>query len=317
MRVLVIGGCGYIGSAIYRHLNNVPEVNIVDTVDIEWFGGMPYNDGMDYRDLDAKELSDYDAVIMVAAHSSVAMCQKDPYGAFENNVGNFVALLRKLESIKKNRPKLIYASSSCVYTGTLGFGVEGQELPPPVDHLTLTKQTIDRYAQMSDVEFYGLRLGSVNGWSPNLRGDLMINAMTIDSIYANKVTITNPEKWRPILGMNDLCRAIHTILEKTSSPSNCDLRGIYNLCSFNDTIGMIGTGVADEVGAKIEVKDAGGGYDFRMSMVKFMSTFGFLPEDSATSITKDLRDHIATTKAPPVDYAKYRDINKEYRIDAI
>jgi UDP-glucose 4-epimerase len=300
MKILIIGGCGYIGSALFNHL--APH-NMTDTVDLEWFGNtVPRNSSLDYDSLSANDLRDYDTVIMVAAHSSVAMCQRDPYGAFENNVGNFVRLLRKIESIKLNRPKLIYASSSCVYTGLNWSANELDELMSPVDHLTLTKQTIDHYATQSDVEFYGLRLGSVNGWSPNLRSDLMVNAMTMSACQKNVVRVTNPENYRPILGMDDLCRAVEAIV-------NCheDRRGLYNVASLNDSIGHIGKWISIMRNARVEVGPATSGYDFQMSTDKFVEAFDFTFEDSIETIVGDLVTQFLTGQP------QGRDVDKAYK----
>ena len=49
-KILVTGGCGYIGSAIY---NNLKDKYIVDTVDLEWFGNYtnPNNIKKDFDEL--------------------------------------------------------------------------------------------------------------------------------------------------------------------------------------------------------------------------------------------------------------------------
>lgn len=297
MKVLIIGGCGYIGGALYKYL--LPE-HWIDTIDLEWFGnpllflGRSPNYKRDYGGLEPQELTSYDAVIVAAAHSSVSMCNGDPYGAFDNNVGNFVSLLRKLEAIKGNAPKLIYASSSCVYTGQQWNATESTHLLPPVDSLTLTKQTIDHYAKLSDIEFYGLRFGSVNGWSPNFRTDLMLNAMTLSAVKDGVVNVSNHESNRPIVGMNDLCRAVETILK-----SNKDQRGIYNIASFNSKIGDIGTSVARVVQELRYHKNCGiisggntAGYDFSMTSGMFRLTFGFEFQDTVSTIVSNILDNL-------------------------
>ncbi|KAJ1485105.1 hypothetical protein T484DRAFT_1794906 [Baffinella frigidus] len=84
---------------------------------------------------------------------------------------------------------------------TVGFGVRvtghagvhepagGAEynISAPNNPYDLSKWTGDLYATHSKVEAYGLRLGTVCGGSPNLRSDVMLNAMTTDALSKKEV----------------------------------------------------------------------------------------------------------------------------------
>lgn len=305
--ILIIGGCGYIGSSLCLSLS--PEHKI-EVVDLGWFSGnhdpVYYKDGITYYTHDFGQMNGdfirrFDVVIVAAAHSSVSLCQKDPYGAFRNNVVNFCNLLQKIQK----HQKLIYMSSSCVYTGIPGSCHEETPPCPPCDHLTLTKQTIDRYAALSDVEYYGLRLGSVNGWSPNLRSDLMINAMTLSGLNTGEVHVTNGDYYRPILAMSDLCRAVSRIVESSE-----DRRGLYNIASFYRQIREIGSVVAGLTSSKLMEGEATGGYDFQMSTEKFCRVFQWLPEGDMPSIVDSIK---AGLMAYPDNYMASRDASMEYK----
>jgi nucleoside-diphosphate-sugar epimerase len=283
MRVLIIGGCGYIGSALYEKLWTRHHV---ESVDLEWFGNFTHpsrkaiNQRIDYGTLSRHHLQPYDAVIVAAAHSSVAMCQGDPYGAYQNNVHNFVRLLSKLK-----KQKLIYMSSSCVYNGS-DWGIEESALTQvPSDHLTLTKTTIDRYAALSDIEFYGCLLGSVAGYAPNLRADLMVNAMTLSALNHGHVNVSNGEYRRPILGMSDLVRAVDAILDGR------DQRGFYNLASFSARIDDIGQGVAQHLDAKLIARPSAPSYNFSMTSGKFANAYDFTFEARLDSIVDSIVNH--------------------------
>src|SRR5712692_10305811 len=118
-RVLLIGGTGYICSRLYRDLK-LANFDI-DTVDLELRGNKvnPDNYRVDFQYLTTSTLSRYSAVILLAGHSNVAQSMRDPYGAFENNLVKFTNLIAKL-----SKQKLIYASSSSVYTGVGGKVVD-------------------------------------------------------------------------------------------------------------------------------------------------------------------------------------------------
>lgn len=274
--ILITGGCGYIGSALHKHLHT--KYNIT-SVDLEWFGKyIPYgNLKQDFNELDFDFLDRFDVIIHVAANSSVALC-KDLMDTIDNNVTKFIHLVNKLY-----RQKFIYASSSCVYVTSDNTPKKETDSIVPMDGLTFTKTTIDQYMPLSNIEYYGLRFGSVAGWSPNTRLDLMVNSMTYSAIDNKVVNVFNGNAHRPILSINDLCRSITAIIE-----SKKDNRGIYNLASNNYTIKDVGQQVADYM--KVPLKDNGNNftYDFSISSEKFSNTFDIELKDNIETIVDSL-----------------------------
>ena len=184
-KVLIIGGCGYIGSRLFQYLSE--KKYSVDTVDTEWFGNFvnPKNIKCNYNTLSKKFLNSYGVIILLAGHSSVQMCKDNMFASFKNNVNNFINLLSKLSD-----QLFIYASSSSVYGNTKNISAkEDYERYIPTNYYDLTKKTIDYYAHLSKISYYGLRLGTVNGFSPNLRVDLMINKMYEAARNTGKIKI--------------------------------------------------------------------------------------------------------------------------------
>lgn len=274
--ILIIGGCGYIGSALYEQFRTQHQVT---TVDLEWFGNWnnPANIRTDFDSLDAPFLNSFDTIILVAANSSVPLCQ-DLYDAFENNVTKFIGLVKKLR-----KQKFIYASSSCVYTSMSTEPKDETAVLTPLDGLTITKTTIDHFMALTDIEYYGLRFGSVNGYSPNLRLDLMINSMVTNAQKHQQVQVFNGEAHRPILGMNDLVRAVETIVNSSN-----DHRGIYNLASFNNDIHSIGKQVAYYMNADLQDRGKNFTYDFQITSQKFIDTYNFKFLDTVESIAESI-----------------------------
>lgn len=262
-KILILGGCGYIGSSLYEYLR---KSNKVDTVDLEWFGNFINENNIkeDYDNLTKIFLDNYDVVILTAANSSVSLC-KDTFDTFDNNVTKFVNLVKKLD-----KQKFIYASSSCVYVTSDNSNKTESALLDPLDNLTLSKTTIDNFMKLTNIEYYGLRFGSVNGYSPNMRLDLMINSMTISAKENLEVNVFNGHAYRPILEMNDLCRSVETIIN-----SDEDKRGLYNISSFNKNIMEIGKSVAEYTGCKLTDKGKNFTYDFEISTEKFEKDYNF------------------------------------------
>jgi UDP-glucose 4-epimerase len=283
--ILIIGSQGYIGS---RLINDYSSCYSVNGIDIGWFGG---GDNTDYNNLSKEELEKYDTIILLAGHSSVKMCDRDMNSAFNNNVRNFVNLLEKMNA----KQKLIYASSSSVYglAGANAVDETRTEFVPHNDY-DITKYMIDLVSQRSSVECYGLRFGTVNGYSPNVRSDVMINAMTYSAMTEKEIKLYIKDIIRPILGINDLSRAIKEIIDCDE-----DKRGIYNLASFSDTAEGIAKSVSEVTGARVQHYETDPNnitnsklqtkcYDFDIDCTKFKETFNFMFKDNAKNITEEL-----------------------------
>jgi len=287
-KILLIGGCGYIGSALYLHLKKMNYD--VHTVDLEYFGNFNDNQNLsnfktDYDLLSKKYLNSFDVVVLTAGNSSVKLCS-DLYDSFNNNVVKFVNLMKKL-----NKQKFIYASSSSVYDNSGHDEASETSSLNPLDEYTLTKTTIDYFAALSDIEFYGLRFGTVNGWSPNTRLDLMINSMTFSALKTNQVNVFNGQVYRPVLCINDLCRGIEAIIN-----SNEDKKGVYNLASFNENVANIGKKVANLTDSEFVDKGKTFTYDFKISSNKFIETFNFQFDGDIENIVKTLVVNPTNTK---------------------
>ena len=298
-KTLIIGGCGYIGSRLFNYLKQ-KQYKVV-SLDLELFGNPNIqNTKENYKDLTKENIARFDNIILLAGHSSVKMCESNMVGCFKNNVQYFVELLSK---ISKNQ-KFIYASSSSVY-GNVNRNIVTEECDEYVAGIfyDLSKAEIDHYVKIFDeVNFYGLRFGTVNGFSPNTRNDVMINAMVSSAIVNKEIKVFNPMIRRPILYINDLCRAVETIILE----GNHSNRGLYNLASFNSTADIIGrktSEVFDDVKLSVIEREPtpeeninkklnSKVYDFAISSDKFISTFNFKFEGTIKDIALELKQNL-------------------------
>lgn len=266
--VLILGGEGYIGSSLALHLDK------------------PYlfgNRQTDYNTLPTATLQQFEYVILLAGHSSVQSCNGPLISPWLNNVGNFKWLVdHTLPS-----QKIIYASSSSVYGNkNTGISEEHNISLDYINNYDLTKTTLDLYALQQigyGRQIIGLRFGTVNGGSPVIRRDLMINSMVYSAIQDNQIIITNKTIRRPILFINDLCRAVQTII------ANKFISGLYNLASFNSTVDEISKHVVLQTGARIvDTGDKEGVYDFAISTKKFTQTFNFKFEGTVEEVVSSV-----------------------------
>ena len=280
---LIIGSNGYIGSALYsKMLDSSIGVDISGNADIN----------IDYSKLTKKYISKYKNIILLAGSPNPASCSCNPKYSLNNNVVKFINLMGKINK----HQKFIYASSSCVYDSRKGETVdETCNTFIPMSYYDITKKVIDYYASLSDIEFYSLRFGSVNGLVDSsliMRDDIIINIMTKNAIENKLVQAINPDVNRAILGINDLYKAVDVIINSK------DNRGIYNLSSFNSTVKEIATFIANKYNAKVDIINSNSQklYDFKVSSKKFSDTFNFNFNDSIESITDSISKNIDKAK---------------------
>lgn len=292
MKILLLGGSGYIGSKYYSKYESK---HSIVSIDLNLFSGnFNYSNEINYKFIfDDEILSDIfhtaDVIVCLAGHSSVQMCESSPQNSWVNNVDNFRLLCDNLSN-----QKLIYASSASVYGNDQKISYE--TLPVnfnPISHYDLQKVTIDMIANMfirKNKNIIGLRFGTVNGVSPNTRRELMINSMVYNALTDGVVNVKNLHIRRAILGINDLVDALNLIVENDITP------GQYNLSSFNSTVKDIAYTVAKECSAKlITHPDDDVSYDFEMLTEKFQKATGFVFKDTIESLVKELKDNHETT----------------------
>lgn len=259
MSTLTIGGAGYIGSALQEYIET-------DVIDIECASYW--------------NIAGYDTIILLAGHSSMPMGRDDPDGAWINNVLRFKNLLDNLNDDQR----LIYASSASVYNGIKAHPDEECAEFRPMNMYDLSKFTIDQLAKMADRHTYGLRFCTVNGYSPVLRIDLMLNKMVEDAKTKGTVTIKNGSLTRPILGINDLCKGIKTIVN-----SKEDKRGLYNFCSLNGhTVREFAEAVTKKFGGMVEDLGDEPHYVYGADTTKFETAYAFEFTDTLDSILESL-----------------------------
>lgn len=291
-KILLIGANGYIGNRLYEDYKDVYDITAIDAC---WYNEPKFKLlKTDYKNLPKDFFKTFDVIILLAAHSSVKMCEGLLSSAFNNNVNNFIDLMQKLNK----KQKVIYASSSSVY-GDVGVNTVTEKYTNfiPHNHYDITKHINDLYAPRFDVEYYGLRFGTVNGYSKIIRNDIMINSMVYHGKHNNEIKLYIKDIVRPILGIKDLSQAIKKIID-----SEKDKRGIYNLASFNSTAEKIARGVSSVINVPIKEYEVDPNnitnsklqtkcYNFSIDCEKFKKTFDFKFFETIESITEEIQQN--------------------------
>jgi nucleoside-diphosphate-sugar epimerase len=274
MKILIIGAEGYIGSILQKYLSN-------ENYSVDCYG----NKSLDFNLLSKEFIQNYTHIILLAGHSSVQACNGPLKASWNNNVRNFHTLIEKTHIDQH----IIYASSSSVYGGSKGkLCTENDISFEYMNNYDLTKITLDQVANnfiLSNRKIIGLRFGTVNGSSPIIRGDLLVNSMTLSAHKTNIINLSNSNINRPLLSITDLSRSIKAILVgKWKS-------GIYNLATTNKTIKEYADIVSNVTSAKIiDHGNTNGVYDFQISSDLFNKTFEFEFVDTVENIVESLLD---------------------------
>jgi nucleoside-diphosphate-sugar epimerase len=310
-KLLIVGGAGYIGSAVKEHLTQEGwETHVIgkDRTGKNY----PYykNDVHFVRDLrfNPLYLDTFEHVIYLGGVSSVGQGKDlDRAGA---SISDFVEFCNSLpESFRAlgGKKKLLYASSASVY-GKQGkdflYISEGTELHPPVSYYDWTKQTNDRFLGLTgSLNAYSLRFGTVCGYSPNPRIDVFVPSLLYSWKTLGYARVSSPAAYRTLLGMRDLCWYISGIL---ASPVYAP--GVYNLGSVSGSIGDLAQKISEYTGVPLLTSPEDNSlYSFEQSMRKIQSIFGLSPTQSLGDIVEDcLR----------IDWEKVKDNPVKFRRDA-
>jgi len=276
--ILLIGGCGYIGSYLFqRLLAHGYGVSVCDRLARGNPLALPIK-ALDYNDLTPESLAPFDAVLWFAGHSSVGQSITDPQGAIANNCLNLFSLAKKLPT----KTKLIYASTASLYPlddAGAPIGEASLIRIPAQNAYDISKFAFDYLAEHFLDRFHGLRMGTVSGYSPNLRPELIFNAMNLSAVETGTVRVKNAAAYRTILFLKDLWTLVEYLI-RHDAPS-----GFYNAGSITASIGEFGHQIAKAWGATVIDEGQSPTYSFKLDCSKAQALCG-LAEGSDSLLTE-------------------------------
>jgi len=294
-RILIGGGAGYIGSALVPAL--LENGYSADVIDLLWFGNhLPNGVKVIQKDLIKCTIEDfegYDQFIFLAGLSNDPMAEYNPVANFIYNgaLPSFLAFEAKRAGVKR----FIYASSCSVYGYTVDKLYDENSPTTCAYPYGISKLQGERGVfQLQDENFsvIALRQGTVSGFSPRMRMDLVVNSMFKSAMTEGKIKINNPTIWRPILGIGD---AVNMYLRAVQADRA--INGVFNVMSDNYTVGQLGDLVKLEVenltGKKIglEVNNIQDYRNYKVSTDKAKTHLGFQSQYLAKDIVTDLYEH--------------------------
>lgn len=291
--ILVTGGVGYVGCVLVSELlKRGKKVRVFDRLVF----GNSFLDNIrnevelvegDIREFDPRHLEGVEAILHLAGISNDATAEYDPKQCYEINTvaTEDLALACREGGVKK----FIFASTCSVYdheaVGNEGIFDENSSIFPQGHYAVSNNDAEKILEKLVNLDFCPaiLRQGTIHGYSPRMRFDLVVNTFIKDAITKGTLRVLNGGlAWRPLVDVRDLACAYLRCLEVDERL----IRGeIFNVAAENlrvIEIAEVVREVVQEVLGKeirLEVDQQGiGTRSYRVSAQKIERRLGFRPQ---------------------------------------
>jgi nucleoside-diphosphate-sugar epimerase len=323
-KVLLVGGAGYVGSVLAQEL--LERGYAVKILDRLYFG----DDGLcdirerielivgDMRTVDASVFKDVASVINLGGLSNDPTAEYNPKANVEMNT----LATKKLADlcVASGIRRYVFASSCSIYDRGVGNESadvlldETSEVDPRAAYSSSKREAEKLLLEMVSDTFCPviLRKGTVYGFSPRMRYDLVVNTFVKSALLTGKMTLHyGGEMWRPLVDVRDVARAYIASLEAPEEK----VRGeIFNVSFHNVRISELALRVRAalrQVGCDAEiVPDYGyhGVRSYRVSSAKIQRVLDFRPKVTIEESVKDMVKQIQKYGYTDYDNPRYYNI---------
>jgi nucleoside-diphosphate-sugar epimerase len=286
MKILVTGGCGYVGTVLITKLLKLNYKVI--SIDTKWFGDyLPKNKNLtnlklDIKNINQNHLKNVNAIIHLASIANDPMSEIDKNLSWEVScLGTFNLLINAAKSGVK---KIIYASSSSVYGLKKEKNVTEKLSLKPISLYNSVKMITERIV-MSFGEYLNyiiIRPATVCGYSPRMRYDLTVNALTFTALRKKKIIIEGGKQIRPNIHIDDLTD-LYIFLIKNKKIKN----QIYNAGFENLSVEKIANVIKKKIKSKLIYKKKIDRRSYRINSDKLLKS-GFKPKKNINIAIEEL-----------------------------
>ena len=318
-QVLVIGGGGYIGSALLpRLLNAGYHVRLLDLL---LYSTEPIQEVLSHPDLEViqadfrqvdrvvEAMQDVDAVIHLGAIVGDPACALDEELTIEVNLMATRMIAEVAKGSRINR--FIFASTCSVYGASDELLDEHSALNPVSLYARskIASEQVLKNLAGPDFSPVILRFGTIYGLSGRTRFDLVINLLAAKAVVEGKITVYGGDQWRPFVHVDDAALAI---LKALQSPLATVRNKVFNVGSDeqNYTIQQVAE-IIQRLVPTAQVLNMGSDADRRNYRVDFSKIRNILDFAPQWSVVQGVQQVIARIQSGQiVDYrdAKYSNV---------
>lgn len=319
--ILVTGGAGYVGSVLVKKLvNKKYPVRVFDSL---IFGGASLKDVKkkielvkgDIRNPPRNIFKGIKTVIHLAGLSNDPTANFDPKANFEINTLGTIKLARLARQNKVQR--FIFASSCSIYDQGLNSKqrmLNEDSIVNPTAPYSFSKFMAEqKILPLADNNFVVVvvRKGTVFGYSPRMRYDLVVNTMVKDAFLNGKITVLcSGKQWRPLISVNDITKAYLLLI---TAPQNKINRQIFNVLAYNLRIVDVAKQVKKVVSKHIPVKliidkRIIETRSYKVSDRKISRILGYKAQEKLTDTVKELIKKIKLNKKDDFNNPNYYNI---------
>ncbi len=318
-KVLLVGGGGYIGSALIPKLvEKGVKVRLLDrmmygTGPIEPFleSGQVELMREDFRQIDhvVRAVQGVDAVVHLGALVGDPACDFDEDLTIEINL----MATRMIAEVAKGSgvSRFVFASTCSVYGASDELLDENSQLNP-VSLYARTKIACERLLFRMSSENFGatcLRFGTIYGFSGRTRFDLVINLLTAKACREKKITLFGGDQWRPFLHVDD---AALSVLKSLETPLDAVRDQIFNVGSNeqNYTLEQAGRLIAEQVeGAEVvEMGTSEDRRNYRVDFTKIKTVLGFVPQWTLPQGINQVKEAVLSGRVEDYQSAQYSNV---------
>ena len=205
MKIVVAGGCGYIGSVF------VPELlkagHAVKVIDRMFFGrNLPPE--IEVLDCDTRAVNEtqfyrVDRVYDLAGLSNDPSCELDPRLTIDVNFRGAIHMARTARAAGAG--EYVYVSSCAIFGDGIGSGEDR-----PLTEYARAKQAVENAIQrMWGAQCFTPRVATAYGMAPRMRFDLGPNLMALHAARTGTLEVWGSgEQWRPFVHIRDVARLL-------------------------------------------------------------------------------------------------------------
>jgi nucleoside-diphosphate-sugar epimerase len=313
--VLLIGGAGFIGSALLpKLLDDGWQVRILDLL---LFGREPIAEWIDHPrvelvqgdfrnpDLLADAMQGMDSVINLGGIVGDPACDWNKELTMDVNLeaNNRAVLLAKQSGIQR----FVFASTALVYGASQELLDESSAIQPLTIY-SQTKYDSEKYLLDSGDNTFTpvvLRVTTVYGLSGRLRFDLVVNLLTAKALFDGVITIHGGQQQRSFVHVEDAARGFALAL---GAPDEKVHGQVFNLGSNEQrySILQIGEMIQQKVpSAHLVIQDINDPIDFRIRCSKIREMLDFQPDWSLERGIDQVVESVQSGKVTDYRDARY------------